>query len=161
MKIGVISDTHLSTRWQLPEKLKQILAQADLILHAGDLVSLEVLEGLKKLGPEVKAVWGNMDPPEVRRALPEKQVIQFGGLRIGLAHGIGAPVNLIKTVQEQFKDDGLDCIVFGHSHSPCNEVRLGVLYFNPGSPTDKFFAPYNSFGILEIGQTINGRIIKL
>ena len=52
-------------------------------------------------------------------------------------------------------------LVFGHSHQPMNEIKDGILHFNPGSPTDKIFAPFNSYGILEINDKINGKIIKI
>ena len=55
----------------------------------------------------------------------------------------------------------MDAIVFGHSHSPINEVHDGILFFNPGTPTDKVFATFNSFGILEVNDKIKGRILRL
>lgn len=161
MKIGIISDTHIPTPEDLPDEVLEALADTDLILHAGDLVSLAILAKLKEIGPEVKAVWGNMDPPEVKRTLPEKQLIQIKEFRIGLTHGSGAPAGLVEKVKEKFKGERIDCIVYGHSHSPVNEIHENILYFNPGSPTDKVFAPYNSYGILEIDKKITGRIIKL
>ena len=62
-------------------------------------------------------------------------------------------------VKGEFED--VDVIVFGHSHTPLNEVEEGVLFFNPGSPTDKVFAPYNSIGILHVDKKIKGEIIRL
>jgi putative phosphoesterase len=161
IKIAVVSDTHLQTPDDLPEKLLEGVKGADLLLHAGDMLNLDILERFKKLVPEVKAVWGNMDPPEVKRALPGKEVIQVKQFRIGLTHGTGAPFNLMETVKEKFKNDRVDCIVYGHSHSPQNKVEQGILYFNPGSPTDKVFAAYNSYGILQINEKISGRIEKI
>ena len=98
LKIGVVSDTHISRSEELPKELLTAFAGVDLILHAGDLVSLAVLEGLKKIAPEVCAVWGNMDPPDVKQALPEKRIIQAKQFRIGLIHGSGAPFNLPETL---------------------------------------------------------------
>lgn len=161
IKVGVISDTHISSFADLPEKILQDLSDANLILHAGDLVSLDVLRGLKGTGIKIYAVWGNMDPLEIKHLLPEKEIIQIDQFRIGLTHGIGAPPNLKKVVREKFKNEKIDCIVYGHSHSPNNEIDQGILYFNPGSPTDKFFAPYNSYGILLIDKDISGKIIKI
>lgn len=161
VKVGVVSDTHIYNSEDLPAQLLNAFSNVDLILHAGDLVSLTVLEGLKKITPMIKAVWGNMDPPEVKRALPEREIIRIERFRIGLTHGSGAPFNLMKTVKEKFRNEKVDCIVYGHSHFPKNEINQGILYFNPGSPTDKFFAPYNSYGILEIDKKITGKIIRL
>jgi putative phosphoesterase len=147
IKIAVVSDTHVQTPADLPQRFLDGVKGADLLLHAGDMLNLDVLERLKKLVPEVKAVWGNMDPAEVKQALPEKEIIQIKQFRIGLTHGSGAPLKIMETVKEKFKNEQVDCIVYGHSHSPQNKVQNGILYFNPGSPTDKVFAPYNSYGI--------------
>ena len=160
-KIGVISDTHTLSYAKLPDKLLQALKGVDLILHAGDITSLAVLEGLRKIGPELRAVWGNMDPPEVKRLLPEVEIIQIGKLRLGLTHGSGPPFGLIGTLRKKFKDQQVDCIVYGHSHSPHNALHENILFFNPGSPTDKFFAPYNSYGILQADTEISGKIVKI
>lgn len=160
MKIGVISDTHIPrAATELPGRIYSEFKNCDLILHAGDLVELSVLDKLKAVAA-VKAVYGNMDDRKVRQALPEKEVIDIKGkFKIGMIHGRGAPTNLIKTVAGEFNN--VDVIVFGHSHSPVNKRINGVLFFNPGSPTDKVFAAYNSFGILEVNNEIKGRIIKL
>ncbi|MBN3038829.1 MAG: metallophosphoesterase family protein [Candidatus Omnitrophica bacterium] len=162
MKIGVVSDTHIVNAKDLPVEFLHALGGVDLILHAGDIIDLSVIEALKKLGPQVKAVWGNMDPPNLKKVLPEKELIKAGKFQIGLTHGSGAPCNLMDTVKDVFKNQRLDCIVYGHSHVPQNVVRQGILYFNPGSLTDKFFAPYNSYGVLEVdNKRIEGKIIKL
>jgi len=161
IKVVVISDTHISAFEDLPKKLLKALKGVEVLLHAGDLASLSVLKGLQTIVPKVYAVWGNMDPPELKRALEDKQIVQIGGLRIGLTHGMGAPFNLLQTVKEKFKNDELDCIVYGHSHTAHNEIHGDTLFFNPGSPTDKLFAPYNSYGILEIDKKITGKIIKI
>lgn len=162
MKIGVISDTHISDKsLHLPKKILDDFKTADLILHAGDLVSLDVLEELKKICKRVIAVRGNMDSEDVRRVLSEKEIIQAGKFRIGLMHGSGNPARLIEFLQERFKEDKVAAIVFGHSHYPVNETREGVLYFNPGSAVDKLFAPYNSYGILNINDKIEAQIFKI
>jgi len=161
VKIGVISDTHIYAFEDLPKPLLRAFEGVDLILHAGDLLTLDVLEGLKKITPRVLAVCGNMDPPEVKRILKDKEVIQIKKFRIGLTHGENAPFNLMENVKQKFASEKVDCIVYGHSHLPQNETHQGILYFNPGSPTDKSFAPYNSYGLLEIDKEITGKIIKL
>ena len=162
MKIGVISDTHIPDKTgNLPEDILKGLQGVDMIIHAGDLADLSVLNKLKSICQNVKAVWGNMDPPDVRRELKEKEIIQVGNFKIGIMHGCGHPDNLIEILSEEFKKDNVDMIIFGHSHSSLNEKRGNILFFNPGSPTDKVFAPYNSYGIIEINDKIEARIIKL
>ena len=162
MKIGVISDTHIPIRADaLPNKVVEALRKMDMILHAGDLVELSVLTTLNSICANVKIVCGNMDPLEVRSCLPQKEVFTVGNYRIGLTHGSGSPVSIIERVSDIFKNDKIDIIVFGHSHSPVNEKRKGILYFNPGSPTDTICSPFNSFGIIEINDEIKARIVRI
>ena len=162
MKIGVISDTHLSDKTQeLPEKILEDFKSVDMIIHAGDLIDLEVLEKLKAICKNVKAVWGNMDPYEVKKKLPEKEFLKIGNYKIGVMHGYGHPDKLVGLLTSVFKDDNVDLIIFGHAHYSMNEKVGRILFFNPGSPTDKMFAPYNSYGIIEINDKIEARIIIL
>ena len=160
MRILVLSDTHLPRAAQdLPEQIYEEIKNADIIFHAGDFVEKEIYEKLKNL-KEMKAVYGNMDSRELRDILNQKEVIQIGKFKVGLIHGYGPPSELIDTVKREF--GALDAIVFGHAHSAINIVKDGILFFNPGSPTDKVFAAYNSYGILEVtDKRIEGRIIKL
>jgi hypothetical protein len=103
-----------------------------------------------------------MDEKEVKNFLSEREIIKLNGKKIGLMHGSGNPNKLIELVAKAFENDRVDVIVFGHAHYAVNETRGGILYFNPGSPSDKIFAPYNSYGIIEInGDKIEGKIIKL
>jgi putative phosphoesterase len=160
MKIGVISDTHIPyAASQLPSKIYEDFKNVDLILHAGDLVDISVLEELKKMA-DVQAVHGNMDAPKVFKLLPEKKIINIGTHSIGLTHGHGPPFNLIHRVREEFTQK-VDVIVFGHSHSPVNKIQDGILFFNPGSPTDRVFAKHNSYGILTVNKGIKGEIVRL
>ena len=160
MRIGVLSDTHIPRACaDLPAEIAEAFKNVDLILHAGDLVEMKVLKELRKLA-DTKAVRGNMDEPELVKVLPEKEIIKVNGFTIGLTHGYGPPANLINYVKNEFPEK-VDVIVFGHSHSPVNEKREGILFFNPGSPTDKIFAKHNSYGILTINGSIKGEIIKI
>lgn len=162
MKIGVISDTHIPERAkELPRELLQAFRDVDMIIHAGDLADLKVLDELKKICPNVKAVWGNMDPQEIRSKLPEKEIIKIGKHTIGLMHGWGAPNNLVGILKSSFKEDKVDLIIFGHSHRAMNQKLGGVLFFNPGSALDKIFSDHTSYGIIEINDEIKARIIKI
>jgi uncharacterized protein len=164
MRIGVLSDTHQpykSPKNCLPLKLLEVFKDVSMIIHAGDVGDPACLETLRKVCPDVRAVWGNMDPLESHKRLHEKLLIPVGKRTIGLTHGYGNPAQLVDHVSALFKDDKVDIIVFGHSHQPMNETRGGILYFNPGSPTDKTCAPYNSFGIIEIDSDVRAQIIRL
>jgi predicted phosphodiesterase len=105
-----------------------------------------------------------MDDKEVRQRLPKKQTLSLEKIRIGLIHGEGAPKNLIAYINNEFSKelDTIDIFVFGHSHYPTDTVVNGKIYFNAGSPTDRIFTPYVSYGILEVqGSTIKRRIVKI
>ena len=155
--LGVISDTHLYRR-PVPEQVLKVLEGADMILHAGDILEMAVLEELGSIAP-VTAVAGNMDQGDVVEALPEKRVIEVAGRRIGLIHGYGAPARMADRVRGEFED--VDAIVFGHTHQAYNRVEGGIYFLNPGSPTDRMFAPYRSVGFLEVEEELKGRIVML
>jgi putative phosphoesterase len=150
MKIGVISDTHARHFSQLPQNLLKALEKVDLIVHAGDIVTMDVIRGLETVAP-LKGVCGNMDLPEVRLAFPEKLVIDIAGRRIGVMHGSGGPAGLETLVTQSFPE--ADIIIFGHSHIAVNKMLDGIKLFNPGSARD-------SYGILELGETVSGKIIR-
>lgn len=160
-RIGVLSDTHLQGYREggavIERLVDRYFRETDLILHAGDVVDPEVLLGLS--GRRVIQVRGNLDPPQ--RGVPQRRVIEIDGFRIGMIHGWGAPQSLEDRVLLEFKDDRLDCLVFGHSHRACCRLRNGVLLFNPGSPTDRREAPFHSVGLLEVGDRLEGHIINL
>jgi putative phosphoesterase len=101
-----------------------------------------------------------MDHPDVVKILPKKDIIKIDNFKIGLIHGYGAPLGLEQRIRKEFEEK-MDVIVFGHSHQPVNEVKDGILFFNPGSPTDKIFSSSNSFGIIEINDNIKAKIITL
>ena len=146
MKIGIVSDTHSKA---MPADMLKDFKSVDLIIHAGDFCDPQDLKVLRKI-QEVKGVYGNMDSAAIRKVFPRKQILKLGSLSVGLFHGEGPPHTLLKKVQEEFAKDKVDIVIFGHSHHPLQEEYKGVTYFNPGSPNDTIFAPYCSYGLLEI-----------
>jgi putative phosphoesterase len=158
MKIIVLSDTHSHP---LPKALLDDLPSADLILHAGDFSDVDVYHQLKAV-KEIRAVYGNIDGTDLRELLPKQLVFDCDGIRIGLAHGEGHPEGIIARLQKLFEGSGAQVVVFGHSHEPCHEIINGVLFFNPGSPTDTVRAPYLSYGILNVKDgKVKAKIVKL
>jgi hypothetical protein len=105
----------------------------DLIVHAGDLVRLRVVEELEGLAPVV-AVHGNMDPPEVRNKLPEINSIEVAGHKLGVTHNMG----LWGRGWRKLRGRDFDIIVFGHTHRPSYKEMSGKVFVNPGSPTEPF-----------------------
>ena len=102
-----------------------------------------------------------MDSGHVRAVLPEKRVFELNGFKIGITHGWGAPMGIELRVKTFFPENDLNAIVFGHSHTPCNKIIDNILFFNPGSPTDKRYAEHFTMGILTLEKTISGEIIRL
>lgn len=158
MKIGVVADTHSQP---VPKQLLKDFQNVDLIVHAGDFCTQDDLKVFQKIG-EVKAVYGNMDDRGIRGELPEQLIFPFKGFQIGVYHGVGPQKRVPEFVQEKFKGEKVDAVIFGHSHNPFNEVIEGVLYFNPGSPTDSISAPYLSYGIIEVkAGKLQGKIKRI
>ncbi|HEY49141.1 MAG TPA: metallophosphoesterase family protein [Dehalococcoidia bacterium] len=158
MKIGVVSDTHVSRVDQLPANLLEMLEEVDLVVHLGDYTGIELLDGLRSLG-DFRGVFGNMDSSEVRAELPEKEVIELGGKRLGLIHGWGAPSGIHGRIKDRF--GSVDAVLYGHTHMAENELVWGTLFFNPGSATGRFPAESKTFGILVIEESIQGEIIAI
>jgi len=161
MRIGVISDTHIPDKCEhIPEAVLNAFKHVDMIMHAGDMVNLGAIDELKLVCPKVVAVSGNMDSQTIMKRFPVKQIFEILGFKIGLMHGYGAPLDLIKVLKNVFKNEHPDVIIFGHSHKSMNEVIDGILFFNPGSATDSSLG-CTSYGIIEIDTKINAKIIQI
>jgi putative phosphoesterase len=127
MLIGLISDTHGLLR---PEALAA-LKGSQLILHAGDIGTPDVLEELRGLAPTF-AVRGNNDTEVWAAALPLREVVEAGDRAICVLHQIAH-------LHREPAVPGCAAVVFGHSHQPAIETRNGVLYVNPGSAGPRRF----------------------
>ncbi|MDI9616956.1 MAG: metallophosphoesterase [Methanothrix sp.] len=136
MKILLISDTHLD---HIPESLLEILSGYDMILHAGDLVSMDVYTDLETLG-ETHAVAGNSDHPDVRRTLPERLRLDVEGMRVGLIHRPSHSPDS-PGIALMAKEMDVDLLVFGHFHRPIFERDGRRVMVCPGSPTSPRLSP--------------------
>jgi len=153
--IGVISDTHGLLR---PEAIKA-LRGSDLILHAGDIGSPEILPRLAELAPVV-AVRGNVDRAAWAQGLPPATVVDLGGLLLYLLHDLDTLDLNPKDVNP--KAAGFVAVISGHSHVPAQQRRHGVLYFNPGSAGPRRFSLPVSVGRLVLsGSAVRGELITL
>ena len=149
--IGVISDTHLiePDKW-FREKALLCFADADIILHAGDLTSLSVLEIFS--GKTVHAVHGNMCGPKTRETLPSSKIIDVDSFRLALVHGVGYMPNIEDRLFDAFAP--IDCIVYGHTHKPVCRRYGPTLMVNPGS-----FTITGTYGIIKIdNRSMEGKI---
>jgi len=149
--VAAIADTHLPRGSRvLPEECVRRLRAADLILHAGDLVSAAFLEELRALGPPVHAVVGNMDEPALQEALPKETVVDAAGARIGMIHIPGPRAGREARLAARFP--GCDAVLYGHTHVPQVERVEGVWILNPGSPTERRRAPAHTMLELRVAD---------
>lgn len=158
IKVGVLSDTHIPGRGKkIPQAVWEGLQGVDLIIHCGDIAAAYVLDELREIVP-VEAVYGNMDPVDLKQQLPKTHVVKVGDFNVGIVHGDGR-WRTIDNAFNAFPFIDIDCIVFGHSHLPVITEREGVLLFNPGSPTDKRTQKQFSFGLLHAGKKLEAEIV--
>src|SRR5579859_1659164 len=149
MRVVVLSDTHAPRRWRsCPPRVAAELRGADLILHAGDVCTAEVLGELAQYAP-VTAVLGNNDGPDVAAwgAAPAVE-LDLDGLRVAMLHDSGPATGRLARLHRTFPRAGL--VVFGHSHIPLDQASPEVRIFNPGSPTDRRRQPHGTLGLLRI-----------
>jgi putative phosphoesterase len=150
MIIGVISDTHGLLR---PEALAA-LRGSEHIIHAGDIGAPEIIPELEKIAP-VTAIRGNVDREPWASKFPETQVAEIGGLHLYIIHDVNA-LDLNPSAA------GFVAVISGHSHKPKQEIKDGVLYFNPGSAGPRRFKLPITVGQLEIVDgKINGRFVPI
>ena len=148
--IGVISDTHGLLRAEALEAL----ASSQLIIHAGDIGSPEILPKLNALAP-VHAVRGNVDTQPWAHEIPENTVVEVQGRLLYLLHDY-------KQLNLDPRASGFAAVIFGHSHVPKNETLKGVLYFNPGSAGPLRFRLPVSVGRLRVSASgIQAEIVML
>lgn len=158
----MLSDTHSPRRWKgCPPAVAEHLERADLILHGGDVCTVDVLQFLSGCAP-VHAVMGNNDLPEIAEwGAPETLELDLDGLRVGMIHDSGPATGRVRRMRRRFPD--ADLVVYGHSHIPMDLTEDGLRVFNPGSPTDRRRQPHGTLGVLDItdGRLIDAKIIEL
>jgi putative phosphoesterase len=162
MRVVVLSDTHSPRRWKsCPPRVAEHLREAEVILHAGDVCTADVLDELAQYAP-VHVVMGNNDQPDVAAwGAPETVRLTLNGLSIGMIHDSGQAAGRTGRMRKLFPEAGL--VVFGHSHIPMDRTGDGVRIFNPGSPTDRRRQPHGTLGTLDIddGRLVDARILTV
>jgi putative phosphoesterase len=162
MLVAVISDTHMPRgARRLPDAFVERIRAADLLLHAGDFMTVEVLRELERIGPPLVGVHGNVDTAELRRLLPAERIVRVEDARIAMVHDAGASAGRLERLRRRFRDTA-DAVVFGHSHLPLHERAAdGFQIFNPGSPTERRRAPAHTMGLAQVeGSSIEFRLIR-
>ena len=162
MRALVLSDTHSPRRWKAcPPALLPHLDAADVILHAGDVCTPDVLDLLASFAP-VHVVMGNTAVPEVADwGAPATLEVELAGVRIGMIHDSGQRQGRTARLRQRFPT--ADLVVFGHSHIPLDETGDGLRILNPGSPTDRRRQPAGTFALLDVrdGELVDARIEQL
>ena len=155
MRVGLIADTHGLLRPEVAAAFEAV----DHIVHAGDVGSPEVLEGLSAIAP-VTAVWGNADPPELRALLPEVARVTLGGVRVVVVHGdqLGSPTpDRVAAAHPE-----ADLVVFGHSHRPLIERVGDLVAVNPGSAGRRRFSNPVSIALADLDAgSVSARLVTL
>jgi putative phosphoesterase len=133
----LISDTHLPVRAKdLPAPVWAAVDEVDVVVHAGDWVSVDLLDALQDRAARLVGVHGNNDGAELRARLPEVARVELDGVRFAVVHETGQKAGREPRCAAAYPD--ADVLVFGHSHIPWDTVAgTGLRLLNPGSPTDR------------------------
>jgi len=156
-RVVVLSDTHLRSggKRRLPDGAYRALDDAEVILHAGDIVTADLLHELSGFAP-THAVLGNNDLDPTLAHLPEARLEIIGGVRVAMVHDSGPRSGREARMRRRFPEAHV--VVFGHSHIPGMD---GQLLFNPGSPTERRAQPRPTLGVLDLdaGQVVRSEIV--
>lgn len=140
IEIGIISDTH----GKLSHKAHSVLSRADVIMHAGDVDTPEVLTALEKLAPVI-AVRGNMDHGNWAATLPTADMIELGGLSFYMLHNLhGLDIDPAAA--------DIKVVISGHTHQAAAVQSGGILFLNPGSPTTPRYGSDASVAMLNVNK---------
>ncbi|MGH3511762.1 MAG: metallophosphoesterase family protein [Pseudonocardiaceae bacterium] len=158
MKLLLMADTHVPQRARdLPEQLWRAVDEADVVVHAGDWVCVELLDALLARSDRLIGVVGNNDGPALCARLPEVATVELIGVRLVVVHETGSARGREQRCAARFPD--ADVVVFGHSHIPWDTVApTGLRLLNPGSPTDRRRQPTCSWINAEIIGGQLGRV---
>ena len=145
MRLLLLADTHVPRRARdLPVQVWEEVAQADVVFHAGDWVTPELLDNVTAKSARLVACWGNNDGPVLRSRLPERADVLLEWLRFTVVHETGGAAGREARMSRRYPDS--DVLVFGHSHIPWDTTTsTGLRLLNPGSPTDRRRQPVGTY----------------
>ncbi|WP_226011882.1 metallophosphoesterase family protein [Halomicrobium salinisoli] len=133
MEIAIVSDTHVPSRAsRIPDEVRDRIASADHVIHAGDFDSKGAVADVRDLAPELTAVAGNMDPAV---GLPSVASVDLGGVTFVVTHGTGPDRGYEGRVTDAVRQRDGDVGVSGHTHEVMDVERDGLRLLNPGSAT--------------------------
>jgi len=142
-RILVVGDTHAYQWEDVHPGIRAAVAEADIAVHCGDIVRFEVVDGFKATAKRAIVVHGNSDPVELRQGLPYRERFEVDGVRIGVTHPSWAGPEFPSEVLREDFPEGVDVILYGHTHYPIHETIDGVLYLNGGQGYASFLVPCN------------------
>ena len=137
LRLLLISDTHVPNRARdLPAQVWTAVENADVVFHAGDWVTADLLDECNRRSRRLVGVYGNNDGPELRRRLPATADVTLEGVRFAMVHETGPAKGRGERLDALYPE--ADVLVFGHSHIPWDTTtQRGLRLLNPGSPTDR------------------------
>jgi len=137
----------------LPAPVWSAVDAADVVIHAGDWVSVDLLDALEARARRLVGVFGNNDGAALRARLPEVARVELGGVRFAVVHETGAATGREKRCARAYPD--VDVLVFGHSHIPWDAVSpRGMRLLNPGSPTDRRRQPTFTWMTVDVADGV-------
>ncbi len=145
MRLLLIADTHVPRRaCDLPARVWDEVGDADVVVHAGDWVSTDLLDELEARAAKLVACWGNNDGPALRARLPQRADATLDGVHVTVVHETGAAAGRDARMSRRYPDS--DVLIFGHSHIPWDTTTAtGLRLLNPGSPTDRRRQPHCTY----------------
>jgi putative phosphoesterase len=141
----------------LPAPVWTAVDAADVVVHAGDWVSVELLDALEARAHRLVGVYGNNDGAALRARLPEVARVELGGVRFAVVHETGAKAGRERRCAQAYPD--VDVLVFGHSHIPWDTTAdNGLRLLNPGSPTDRRRQPTFTWMTVDVADGVLGEV---
>jgi putative phosphoesterase len=163
LNLLLVADTHVPKRARaLPAQVWAAVENADVVFHAGDWVSAELLDQFEHRSRRLVGVYGNNDGPDLRTRLPETATVALEGVRFAMVHETGQAKGREARCQALYPD--ADVLVFGHSHIPWDTTASGGLrLLNPGSPTDRRRQPVCTYmtAVVEAGAVTEVRLVEV
>jgi uncharacterized protein len=158
MRLLLLADTHVPRRARdLPAQVWAEVDAADVVVHAGDWVDVELLDAIEQRADRLVGVYGNNDGADLRARLSEVASVDLGGVRLAVVHETGGREGRERRCAQRFPE--ADVLVFGHSHIPWDTTATGGLrLLNPGSPTDRRRQPVATYMTAHIGR---GRLVDV
>ncbi len=163
LNLLLLADTHVPRRAKaLPAQVWAAVGNADVVFHAGDWVTADLLDELERRSRRLIGVYGNNDGPDLRARLPETATAMLEGVRFAMVHETGPAKGREARCEALYPD--ADVLVFGHSHIPWDTTSSGGLrLLNPGSPTDRRRQPACTYMTVAVdaGAITEARLVEV